>query len=498
MIYQALFNILNIYLKEASLLYISLNDYFKGKLKGLDQRIQYTLDKGEVVEEVMRKMLDELETELEDLGFSEVDFTTTIHDPFINIKPSQIDEIRLKEDIYDIIITPLIHELVFEKICEYLVNIDQGQQIIIKLRQEGAFPLEVLIEVRQLKDLFDRNPNKTENLKDYIKIEERIITSYRENKKKIEGLEELKETRNKLQLIYLIYRIINYFNLEKLFDFSYIKAYLTGHMDEWLRTIPLVTLKNPELYFCGIYLSHHLEIDIDKEKVEGFLKELGDEFIDGFDSPIMESSCALYYYAKSLNMLDINLPQDKIHQLIEADRKYFEPNNLRDLETNCLVVILKVCKILGVFDQLDKEKIKAIDYEIQKRIGKNEIKQYRDGFFSSEATYYVLFYYYMRDDLEELKVENLLDNLVKRIYRNLEILDFSKDTSYDLMSELFYSCESLKLLNCIEERPFLMRLANYLFPKKIVHELEYKEDLPIDKENFRHLGVSRTTGETLY
>ncbi|TFF97777.1 MAG: hypothetical protein EU547_03335 [Promethearchaeota archaeon] len=498
MIYQGLFNILNLYLKEASLLYISLNDYFKECLGALDQRVDKTEEKRENVKKMMREMLDALESDLEELGFNEVDFLTTIYDPFIKIKDSQIDKIRLKEDIYDIIITPLIHELVFEKVCEYLCQIGIGQQIIINLRQKDAFPLETLIEIRQLKDLYDKNTDKVENLRDYIEIEHQIIESYKNNKEKIESLEELTETRNKIQLIYLIYRIINYFNLETLFDFSYIKKYLTENIDEWLRTIPLVTLKNPELYFCGIYLSHHLDISIDKEKVKDFLSELYLEFIDGFDSPIMESSCALYYYVKSLNLLDIELEQDKVDELIKADITYFGPNKLKELETNCLVVILKISKILGVFDQLEPEKIKKIDYEIQKRIGKNEIKQYRDGFFSSEATYYVLFYYYMRNNFEDLRAEDLLEKIVSRIYRNLEILDFSKDTSYDLMSELFYSCESLKLLNCIEERPFLLRLANYLFPQSIVDELKSKDKLTLDRENFRHLGVSRTTGETLY
>lgn len=446
MIYQGLFNILNMYLKESSLLYISLNDYFKEQLEGLDQKIEKTPDKRENIERMMQDLIDSLELKLLDLGFKEVDFITTIHDPFIKIKDSQIDNIVLKEDIYDIIITPLIHELVFEKICEYFVNIEQGQQIIINLRKEDAFPLETLIEVRQLKDAFARNPEKTENLRDYIEIEHEIIDSYQQNKEKIESLEELKETRNKLQLIYLIFRIINYFNLEKIFDFSYIKTYLTEHMDEWMRTIPLVTLKNPELYFCGIYLSHNLGISINKEKARAFLLDLYEEFIDGFDCPIMEGTCALYYYVKSLYLLDIDLDQEKINNLIKMDSKYFKSQHLKDLETTCLVVVLKICKILGMFNQLDQSKVKAIDNEIQERIGKNVIQQHRNGFYSSEATYYVLFYYYMRDKLEDLKVENILEDVVNRIYRNLEILDFSKDTSYDLMSELFYSCESLKLL----------------------------------------------------
>ncbi len=500
MIYQGLFNLLNMYLQEASLLYISLNNFFKGQLEeeGLNQKIEKGDNAREYIETIMRNLLASLEEILRDLGFEEVDFLTTIKDPFIQIKESQIDKIYLVKDVYDTIITPLIHELVFEKICEYVVNIGQGQRILINLRENNAFPLENLIEVRELKDLFDKTPDKAENLKDYIEIEHVIIKSYQKHKEKIESLEELKETRNKIQLIYLIYRIVNYFNLEKIFDFSNIKTYLTEHIDEWLRTIPLVTLKNPELYFCGIYLSHHLGVPIDREKIKEFLFDIYSEFIDGFDSPIMEGTGALYYYVKSLNLLEIDLGDERISTLVEADWDYFESDKLEDLETTCLIVILKVCNIIGVLDHFDKGKIKAINDEIQKRMGKNEIKQYRDGFFSSEATYYVLFYYYMRLNLADLKVENLLENIVSRIYRNLEILDFRKDTSYDLMSELFYSCESLKLFNCIEERPLLLRLANYLFPEKVVNQIKSEGELTLDKENLRHRGVSPITGETLY
>jgi len=496
-IYQGLFNILSYYLKESSLLYISLNNYFKKKLGGLEKRIEQGPNKVEIIKTKMQELLKSLEPKLKKLGFEDQDFMNTIHDPFIKVKDIHTENITFVSDIFDMIIQPIINEMVFKKICEYLVNAN-GQQVIINLRKNDAFPLESLVEIRELKDLFDNNIDKIENLRDYIQLEDKIIQNYLENEEEIESLEELKETRNKLQLIYLIYRIIYFFNLERIFDFTNIETYLKEHIDEWLTTIPLVTLKNPDLYFCGIYLAHNLGIEIDMKKVKEFISDLYLEYIDEFESPLMEGSCALYYYVKSIDLLDIKIEKENIQKLIEAKEDYFKETNLKELETTCLIVVLKTYKILGVLDQIEEEKIQAIQQEIQNRITGDVIKQFRDGLYSSEATYYVLFLHYMIDKIEDLSDKNLLGNIIDRIYRNLEVLDFSEDTSYDLLSELFYSCESLKLLNCIEEKSMLIHLARFLFPKEIYNEIEKAEDFSFDKKNFRHLGVSPRTGETLY
>jgi hypothetical protein len=497
MIYQGLNNILSYYLKESSLLFLSLNDYFKERLDGLDKKIDSNQVNQDTIKKYMQQMLDSVEQKLNLLGFDKSDYITTIHDPFIRIKESHLEKISFVGDIFDIIIQPIINEIVFKNICKYLVNVD-GQQILINLRKAEAFPVESLVEIRRLKDLYDKNLDKIENLRSYIQLEDKIINTYTNNEEKIESLEDLKETRNKLQLIYLIFRIIYFFNLERIFDFSHIETYLKEHIDEWLTTIPLVTLKNPDLYFCGIYLAKHLEIDIDMDKVKKFISNLYTEFIDEYESPIMEGTCALYYYVKSIDLLGIEIEEKHIKELIQAKIEYFEERNLKELETTCLVVVQKILTILGVFEQIEPEKIKAIDEEIRVRISGNVIKQFRDGLYSSEATYYVLFLHYMKNKLEKLRDKDILENIIDRIYRNLEFLDFSEDTSYDLLSELFYSCESLKLLNCIEKKTMLLHLAKYLFPEKVSNEIEKAEDFSFDKKNFRHLGVSDLTGETLY
>ena len=58
--------------------------------------------------------------------------------------------------------------------------------------------------------------------------------------------------------------------------------------------------------------------------------------------------------------------------------------------------------------------------EIERRISPEGIKQFREGFVSSEATYYVLFSHFMNNTLDKLKDYEILKNIVSRIYRNIE------------------------------------------------------------------------------
>jgi hypothetical protein len=197
-------------------------------------------------------------------------------------------------------------------------------------------------------------------------------------------------------------------------------------------------------------------------------------------------------------MVKLWLSNEQISKLLKINPNFFETYYLKNLETSQLVVILKIFKILENVVKLDKEKEIAIIDEIEKRISPEGIKQFRDGFVSSEATYYVLFLNYMRNTLDKLKDLNLLEMVISRIYRNLEIIDFSSDTNLDLVSELFYSCESLKLFNCIETKQTIIHLAKYLFPQKIITTITNSEHITQKKARFRHIKVNRITGETIY
>ena len=125
-----------------------------------------------------------------------------------------------------------------------------------------------------LKNLINRYPQKRENLRKYTQIKKNIINKFQVNKENIESLEDVEEPEYKLQIIYLIYRIIHFFNLQKMFDFSHIKSYLKKNSDEWLIDVPMVSLKNPDIYFCGIYLAKHLGVELNNEKIKEFFKSM--------------------------------------------------------------------------------------------------------------------------------------------------------------------------------------------------------------------------------
>ena len=495
MIFQGLFNILELYSTQEEIFYDNIDRYFQDKIGSI---FKESININNGLSKKLEETLTFLKKEFIKLGFNPDEIENKTSNHFLKISKKEKKELTTTIDLYKKKIAPLIYEIFLEKIFNYIADFDTGA-IMLYLKSEGFLPIEFILELRNLKNLFDQNPKKKENLRKYIRIQEKIIQKFSENKNKIESLEDLDNPRDKLQLIYLIYRIIDFVYMQRIFDFSHIKMYIKDNVDEWLESIPLVSLKNPDQYFCGIYLAKQLGIKLDKKKVHEFLLNFYEEIIDEFEAPLVEGTDQLYYYFKATELVKLWYKEEKLKPLIMIDSKFFEPSFLRKLETSQLVIILKIYHLLNLYDKIEGYKIKSIYDELDQRISPEGIKQYRDGFISSESTYYVIFSNYMANSLDKLKEYDLLDNIVSRIYRNLEICNFTEQTNYDLLSEIFYSCESLKLFNCIETKQMIMHLANYLFPPEIADKILKIEDFSAaTTARFRHLKVNRFTGETIY
>ncbi|MFX1387537.1 MAG: hypothetical protein ACFE9M_10005 [Promethearchaeota archaeon] len=491
MIFQGLFNILELYLNNIDFFYNNINNHFKAKI--IENYGNKIIEK-EDLDTFHKNLCLYLINYFIELGFEQTEIENKFTDPYLELKDEEKDNISSTVDLYEKKIDPFVYEIFLEKIITYLV--EEGiAPLMLKFKNEGFLTLEFIMELRNLKTLIEKVPEKMENLRKYIHIQEKLISKIRKNKNKIESLEDLEEPQYKLQLIYLIYRIIEFFHLQKMIDFSHIKSYLEKNVDEWLIDVPLVSLKNPDTYFCGIYLAKSLNVKLDKNKITEFLSELLEEAQDRYESPLIEATDGAYYFFKSTMLMKLWLNHEQINKLVRTEPRFFEPNYLQNLETSQLVVILKLYRQLGVSEMEDE--IKAILEEIETRISPQGIRQYRDGFITSEATYYVLFLNYMLNTLEKLTDFKLLNNIVQRIYRNLELLDISVDTNYDLISELFYSIESLKLLNCIETKEMIIHLVKYLFPEEVVNKILTSEEIARGTARFRHLKVNRITGETI-
>lgn len=492
MIFQGLFNILDLYFDDIDLFYNNIDHYFQDKIIA-------TFGNNPIEKENLCQQLVEIISYFSDvfieLGFELDEVERTFSDHHLAIQEEDKEIIFLPFELYERKLAPFIYEFFLEKIVDYLVD-DEIAPLMLKLKSEGFLPIEFIIELRILKDMLGRYPKKRENLRKYTQIQKRIINKFQENKEKIESLEDVKELEYKLQVIYLIYRIIHFFELQNEFDFSSIKSFIKDNVDEWLIDVPLVTLKNPDIYFCGIYLAKNLGVELDNNKVNDFLLDLSIEASDRYECPIIEATDGVYYFIKSTEMMKLFLSIDQLKGIMRIKPEYLDSNHLKNLETSQLVVILKILLYLGL-KKIETE-TNSITEEIERRISSEGIKQFREGFISSEATYYVLFYHYMNNTLEKLKEYAILDNVVSRIYRNLELLDFSIDTNFDLISELFYSLESLKLFNCIETKEMIIHLAKYLFPPELVKRILDSKELIRNKAKFRHLKVNRITGETIY
>jgi len=493
MIFQGLLNISRLYLDNEDYLFNSLDQFFHNRINEFKE---INKDKNDDLNSQFTKLKDLVKSDLVELGFEREELEYIFLDPFVKQNHYEIIEKLTIHQIYDLKIAPILYEIFLEKIVEYLVDINNVSPIMLNLKSANFLSLEFIVELKNLKDLINEYPEKKENLMKYLRIHKKFEEKLVLDKKNIEMLEDLSDTKEKLQLLYLIYRLISDFHLEEEFDFSHIKNYISDNIDEWLITIPLVTLKNPDLYYCGLYLADALNVKLDETKVKSFLLDLYEEGIDEFEAPLVQATDGVYYLLKATSYMKLWLTNVQLNRMIETDTKYFEPGYLKDLETSQLVVILKIYGLIHARNVEDN--IEAILIELEQRLTPQGIKQYRDGFVSSEATYYVLFCNYMRKTLDKLNDYNLLESTISKIYRNLELLEVSEDTNFDLISELFYSCEILKLLNCIETPQLIIKMANYLFPPEVAAKISASPELNKTEARFRHLKVNRITGETMY
>ncbi len=493
MIFQGLLNISSLYLDNEDSLFNRLDQFFHDKINVFMETNELSVDD---LDNSFPKLLEMIKIDLLKMGFEEEELEHAFMDPFINICQADNGCFSSIHKLYDLKLAPIIYEIFLEKIVDYLVDINNVTQFMLNLKSANFLSLEFIVELKNLKDLINKYPEKKEHLKKYLQIQNRLEKKLGLNKRKIELLEDLLDPKEKLQLTYIIYRIISFFHLENKFDFTHIINYLTNNMDEWLITIPLVTLRNPDIYYCGLYLADQLNVKLDKKQVKEFLLNLYEEGIDEFEAPLIQATDGVYYLLKSTEYMKLWLTNEQINKLIETDPKFFDSSSLKNLETSQLVVILKIYSFIHARN-ID-ENIYAILEELEQRITPDGIRQFRDGFVSSEATYYVIFCNYMRNSLDKLKEFGLLESIISRIYRNLELLEFSEDTNFDLISELLYSFENLKLFNCIETQEMILKMAMYLFPPEVVEKLSSSSEINRVQARFRHLKVNRITGETHY
>ncbi|MBD3215796.1 MAG: hypothetical protein GF311_24515 [Candidatus Lokiarchaeota archaeon] len=491
MITYGLIRIIELCSNEIHLFYNNIDNYFKQKIH--ENIREFLVDS----DQILNKLLNLCHNSLSEFGFRDEE----IESHLCRIWKTNIEErIGNNADISKVykIISPFLYEIFIEKLINYLVD-NNSTSIMEVLKSEGFLSIEFIIELKKFKELYDSSPTKKTRLRKYLKIRDKIIQKLINNKWEIENLQNLDDPRDRLQLSYMIFRLIDFFNLENMFDFSKISEYIQKHYDEWLDTIPLVSLKNPDLYFCGIYLAHYLKIPVDEYTIKYFLLNIYDENIDEFEAPLIEATNQVYFFFKSSWMTELGLSERQIQELLKGDDLFFQSNYLKSLETSQLVLILMIFKKLGLLDKLDKNRIRPILSEIEKRITPDGIKQYRDGFMSAEATYYVLFCKHMLDELDHFNTKQVLDKIISRIFRNLEITDLSKDINFDLITELYYACESLQLLNCLDTMQMTELLGKNLFPNEIIDPImnNGRSRLKEDETRLRDIRVSKSTGELL-
>ena len=178
MLYQGLFNLLDLYFKEEELFYNNIEHFFREKITSSfgDSQIDDT-NINQKVEELTKFLVDIFV----ELDFDKTEIETEFLDPFLEIREEDRKVITFVIDLYERKFAPIIYEILLVKIVDYLVDAKVAP-LILKLKANGFLPIEFIMELRNLKTLIEKYPDKRENLRKYFQIREKIVGKFKTRK----------------------------------------------------------------------------------------------------------------------------------------------------------------------------------------------------------------------------------------------------------------------------------------------------------------------------
>ena len=170
MIFQGLFNILDLYFEEIGEFYHHIDKYFRETIS----RSMESMDlKDFTYNNIFEGITTTLKKEFIELGFEQDIIENYFMDRALDNDVMELDKITSTFEIYENKFAPIVYEIFLEQIVDYLVE-DKAVMIILNLKSKGFFPTEFILELRNLKQLMQKSPDKVENLKKYIHIQDHI------------------------------------------------------------------------------------------------------------------------------------------------------------------------------------------------------------------------------------------------------------------------------------------------------------------------------------
>ncbi|MFW9820868.1 MAG: hypothetical protein ACFFE5_14770, partial [Candidatus Thorarchaeota archaeon] len=146
MIFQGLFNILELYLNNIDFFYNNIDDHVKAKIienygnKIIEKEDLYTSH---------NNLCSYLVNYFIELGFELTEIENKFTDPYLDLKDEEKDNISTAVELYDKKIAPLVYEIFLEKIITYLAE-GGIAPLMLKFKDEGFLTLEFIIELRNL------------------------------------------------------------------------------------------------------------------------------------------------------------------------------------------------------------------------------------------------------------------------------------------------------------------------------------------------------------
>ncbi|GAH47465.1 unnamed protein product, partial [marine sediment metagenome] len=142
MIFQGLFNILDLYLNEIDLFYNNIDKYFREKISNFIEEKSF---KYEDLNKELKEILLFLTNEFYELGFEREEIEKKFSDQFLFIMKNEMDSLTTPIKRYEKKIAPIIFEIFLEKIVDYIVD-DTCVPLMLKLKSKEILSIEFVIE----------------------------------------------------------------------------------------------------------------------------------------------------------------------------------------------------------------------------------------------------------------------------------------------------------------------------------------------------------------
>ncbi len=342
--------------------------------------------------------------------------------------------------------------LLFSEVMQFLVELPSN---INHLGDYSILSQRNLLNLKNIKNMY---PNLILYLNSFLRYKDSVQKKVVEPELDYSTLFEFQNPEKDLQSLYIVYQLLEYFDIAAQFNSDALANFLLENTEKWTQQNPNVSEKYPMTLYCGIYLlkSAILQLILIRSKN---LKKILVSLVNNYKSPIFEDTFIVYYVLLACDLLDLKLTGKLITGLIRYDESVINLEFLKRLSTTRLATTYLVFDFLKLIPSYPEAAHDAINSILADRMHDKLVYDYDIDFMpTSEAIYGDLIIHQKNDQLNDFAFRENMTYLLKNLKENLIVLDFSLTGQ---LSEVYYAMQFINVINHLQNYFVLSVLRNF-------------------------------------